>query len=135
MAAGVEVPALFVGFVEMLFAQLAGDERVAAFGLQVAESAASAAAEDRDLLGLGGAELDAFVGRRIGSLEALAQCGARNALADAGDRQAFIIDEPVDDLEAEVLGDERVVPDGRMRVEGQVTGVEREPGLLQRGLT
>jgi hypothetical protein len=80
---------LFVGLVEMFFAQLAGDERVAAFGLEMLEGAAAAAAEDGDLLRLGGAELDALVGLRIGGLESLTQRASRGAAADAGDRQAW----------------------------------------------
>ena len=47
-----------------------------ALGLEVSERAASAAAEDRDLPGLRGTELDAFVGLRIGGLQAAAQRGA-----------------------------------------------------------
>lgn len=124
MAAHEEIEPFFLGFVEGVLLQFAGDERVDSGGAEVRNGALAAAGEDRDAVGIRAAELNGVEG--VGKF--FAQPGGEGfaverAGGDDADIVAFVREKSAGRFEAEAAGEEDVVADFRVEIEREMRAV------------
>jgi len=127
VAAEVKVEALFLGEGEVFLAELTGDEGISAGFPENREGAAAGTSEEGDPLRFFGPVLDGGDGFSELFLEAGFQimAGGRG-LDEEGDGCSLVGEEPVNGLEAKDLGEETVVTQFLVGVEGEVGTVEGE---------
>ncbi len=127
MATKVEVEPLFLGEGEMFLTEFPGDEGIGTGLLEDRQGAASGTGEDGDTFRIFGSILDGGDGLP----EFVKQPGFQVAavgrrLGEEGDGGSLMGKKPVHGIEAEGLGEEAVVAEFLMSVEGEVGTVEGE---------
>jgi HAD superfamily hydrolase (TIGR01509 family) len=125
--AAVEVETFLLREVEVFLAEFTGDEGIGADAAQGPERAASAPGENGDGGGFRAPALDRGNAAGKAIFEAATKAGAVfRRLREERDGGAFVFEEPLPRGESEFPGEEGVVADLGMGIEGQVAAVDRE---------
>lgn len=111
-----------------MLAQFPGNEGVDSVGKEVGHSALSASGKNGDALRVFATVFNGLIGLREAGPEFLSEfsAAALGSLGDDGDIVPFVGEEGIDRVEAEGFGEEGIVADFGVTIEGEVRTVNSE---------